>query len=154
MPPGGDRRRRRSRRPAPDPHKRNGRCRGGAGTRGRRDPSREPPRPRTRAPARLRTARRRAPDRHPAHRSKTARACLAEHENEVEPHFPPSSSPELNPDELVDADLERSLPDPHRAGDQAEPAAGTRRFFHRRQHRSHLVRGYSGGRHVRYVLDE
>ncbi|MDT0430326.1 IS630 family transposase [Streptomyces sp. DSM 41770] len=49
-------------------------------------------------------------DRHPAHRSKTVRAWLAEHNDEVELHFLPSYSPELNPDELVNADLKRSSP--------------------------------------------
>ncbi|MGW2562306.1 hypothetical protein ACWCXB_24225 [Streptomyces sp. NPDC001514] len=62
-------------------------------------------------------------------------------------------SPELNPDELVNADLKHSLPKQHRARDQPELAAETRRFFRRRQ-RPHIVRGYFGGPHVRYVLDE
>ncbi|MDV9202612.1 IS630 family transposase, partial [Streptomyces sp. Wh19] len=35
-----------------------------------------------------------------------------------------------------------------------ELTAETRRFFHRRQRRPHIVRGYFGGPHVRYVLDE
>lgn len=34
-----------------------------------------------------------------------------------------------------DADLRRGLPHPHRAGNRAAFAAGTRRFFHRRQRR-------------------
>ncbi|MEV5646526.1 hypothetical protein AB0L67_41920 [Streptomyces flaveolus] len=29
-----------------------------------------------------------------------------------------------------------------------------RQFFHRRQRQTYIVRGYFGGRHVRYVLDE
>ncbi|MFI8091613.1 hypothetical protein ACIF9R_25370, partial [Streptomyces sp. NPDC086080] len=43
----------------------------------------------------------------------------------------PPYSPELNPDELVNADLEHSLPKQQRARDQAELAAETRRFFRR-----------------------
>ncbi|ALO12410.1 transposase [Streptomyces venezuelae] len=66
----------------------------------------------------------------------------------------PSYSPELNPDELVNADLKRSLPHTHRARNQAELAAGTRRFFRRRRRQPHIVRGYFGGSRVRYVLDE
>ncbi len=93
-------------------------------------------------------------DRHSAHRSKTVRAWLADHQDQIELHFLPSYSPELNPDELVNADLERSLPHTHRARNQAELAAETRRFFHRRQRQPHIVRGYSGGPHVRYVLDK
>lgn len=93
-------------------------------------------------------------DRHSAHRSKTVRAWLADQKDQVELHFLPSHSPELNPDELVNADLERSLPHTHRARDQTELAAETRRFFHRRQRQPRIVRGYFDGRHVRYVTDE
>jgi transposase len=72
-------------------------------------------------------------DRHSAHHSKTVRTWLASHKDEIELHFLPSYSPELNPGELVNADLERSLPHTHRARNQAELTAETRRFFHRRQ---------------------
>ncbi|MEU9063484.1 IS630 family transposase [Streptomyces sp. NPDC048430] len=72
-------------------------------------------------------------DRHSAHRSKTVRAWLADHEDEIELHFLPSYSPGLNPDELVNADLKRSLPHTHRARNRTELAAETRRFFHRRK---------------------
>ncbi|WP_442810910.1 transposase, partial [Streptomyces sp. Wh19] len=37
-------------------------------------------------------------DRHSAHRSKTVRAWLAGHKDQIELHFLPSYSPELNPD--------------------------------------------------------
>ncbi|WP_255253767.1 MULTISPECIES: winged helix-turn-helix domain-containing protein [Streptomyces] len=74
--------------------------------------------------------------------------------DQVELHFLPSYSPDLNPDELVDADLKRSLPHTHRARNQTELASETRRFFHRRQHQPHIVRGYFCGRHVGYVIDE
>lgn len=92
-------------------------------------------------------------DRHSAHRSKTTRARLADHKDRIELHFLPSYSPELNPDELVNADLKRSLPHTHRARNQTEPAAETWRFFHRRQHQPRVVHGYFGGQHVRYVID-
>jgi hypothetical protein len=92
-------------------------------------------------------------DRHSAHRSKAVRAWPADHEDQAELHFPPSYSPGLNPDEPVDADLKRSLPHTHRARNQTELAAGTRRFFHRRQRQPHIVTGYFGGPHVSYILD-
>ncbi|MGW4898101.1 IS630 family transposase, partial [Kitasatospora sp. NPDC004240] len=92
-------------------------------------------------------------DRHSAHRSRRVRAWLANHTDQVELHFLPSYSPELNPDELVNADLKRSLPMSHRARDQAELAAEARRFFHRRQRQPHIVRGYFHGPQVRYTLD-
>ncbi|MEV6955511.1 transposase [Streptomyces sp. NPDC051183] len=59
-------------------------------------------------------------DRHSAHRSKTVQAWLAGRQDEIELHFLPSCSPEPNPDELVNADLKRSLPYTHRARNQAE----------------------------------
>ncbi|MDO0930070.1 IS630 family transposase [Streptomyces sp. TG1A-8] len=93
-------------------------------------------------------------DGHRAHRSKEVRDWLAAHPDDVELHFLPPYSPELNPDELVNADLKHSLPRQHRARDQAELTAETRRFFRRRQRQPHIVRGYFGGPHVRYVLDE
>lgn len=72
-------------------------------------------------------------------------------QTEIELHFLPSHLPELNPDELVNADLKRSLPMHSRAQNQAQLAAETRRFFHRRQ--PHIVRGHFGGLHVRYTLE-
>ncbi len=56
----------------------------------------------------------------------------------IELHLLPSYSPELNPDELVNADLNRSLPMHSRAQDQAQLARATRRFFHRRQRQPHV----------------
>jgi transposase len=93
-------------------------------------------------------------DRHSVHRSRKVRAWLADHAGQVELHFLPSYSPELNPDELVNADLKRSLPMSHRARDQGELAAEARRFFRRRQRQPHIVRGYFHGPQVRYTLDE
>ncbi|MGC5004783.1 transposase [Streptomyces sp. DT203] len=93
-------------------------------------------------------------DGHSAHRSKKVRDWLAAHPDDVEMHFLPSYSPELNPDELVNADLKHSLAKQHRARNQAELAAETRRFFRKRQRQTHVVRGYFGGPHVRYVLGE
>ncbi|MFF1502177.1 IS630 family transposase [Streptomyces sp. NPDC058316] len=93
-------------------------------------------------------------DRHSAHRSKSVRAWLADHQDEIELHFLPPYSNELNPDELVNADLERSLPHTQRARNRAELATETRRFFHRRQRQPHIVTGYFKAPHVRYVLDE
>ncbi|MEV7676833.1 IS630 family transposase [Streptomyces sp. NPDC088752] len=93
-------------------------------------------------------------DRHSAHRSKKIRVWLAAHPDDIELHFLSPYSPELNPDELVNADLKHSLPKQHRARNQAELAAETRRFFRRRQSQSHIVRRYFGGPHVRYVLEQ
>jgi hypothetical protein len=64
----------------------------------------------------------------------------------LQPH-----SPELGPDELVNADLEHSLPKQYQARDQAELAAETRRFFRRRQRQPRIVCGYFGSPYVRYI---
>jgi transposase len=93
-------------------------------------------------------------DGHSAHRSHVVRTWLTDHADRIELHFLPSYSPELNPDELVNADLKRSLPMSSKARNQAQLAAETRRFFHRRQRQPHIVRGYFGGPHVRYTLEE
>jgi transposase len=93
-------------------------------------------------------------DGHSAHRSRRVRAWLAAHSDDVELHLLPSYSSEPNPDEPVNADLKHSLPKQHRAREQAELAAETRRFFRRRQRHPHIIRGYFGGPHVHYVPDE
>ncbi|MGW1186355.1 IS630 family transposase [Streptomyces sp. NPDC002559] len=93
-------------------------------------------------------------DGHSAHRFRKVRDWLAAHPDDIELHFLSAYSPELNPDELVNADLKHSLPKQHRARVQAELAAETRRFFRRRQRQPHIVRGYFDGPHVRYALDE
>lgn len=81
-------------------------------------------------------------DRHSAHRSKTARAWLADHEDKTELHLLPSHSPEMDPDELVNADLRRSLPHNRRDRNRTELAAETRRFFHRRKRQPHVITGF------------
>ncbi|WP_405682955.1 hypothetical protein [Streptomyces sp. NBC_00057] len=57
---------------------------------------------------------------------------------------------------MVNADLKHSLPKGHRARNQAELAAETRRFFRRRRRRRrpHIVRRCFHGPHVRYTLNE
>lgn len=92
-------------------------------------------------------------DRRSAHRSKAVQSWLAEHDDEIELHFLPSYAPELNPYELVNADLKRSLTHTHpgqqpgrtrRRNPQVLPPSTTPAPHHR---------GYFGGPHVRYTLD-
>ena len=49
-------------------------------------------------------------DRPKAHRARLTRDWLAEHRAEIEVHYLPSYSPELNPDEGVNADLKHAVP--------------------------------------------
>lgn len=67
---------------------------------------------------------------------------FADHENDIE----------LNLDELVNTDLNRSMPHTCRARNRAEFAAESRRFFPRRQRRPRVVCGYCGSPHVRCIL--
>ncbi|MFI9081630.1 IS630 family transposase [Streptomyces sioyaensis] len=92
-------------------------------------------------------------DRHPVHRSKAVRAWLDENAERVELHLMPGYSPELNPDELLNADLKHHV-HAARAASADDLARETRRFLHRRQRQSRLVCGYFRARHVRYTIEE
>lgn len=55
----------------------------------------------------------------------------------------------------MNADLKPTSPRTHQARNQAEFAAGTRRYFHGRQcHPPHVVTGYFKAPHVRPIPDE
>ncbi|MFD6324434.1 IS630 family transposase [Streptomyces sp. NPDC058442] len=90
-------------------------------------------------------------DRHPVHRSKAVRAWLAENAERVELHLMPGYSPELNPDELLNADLKQHV-HAARATSADDLAHETRRFLRRRQKQPHIVCGYFAARHVRCTI--
>lgn len=91
-------------------------------------------------------------DRHPVHRSKAVTAWLETNRDRVELHLMPGYSPELNPDELLNADIKRHV-HAARARSVDDLARETRRFLYRRQQQPHHVRGYFHARHVRYTLE-
>jgi transposase len=64
-------------------------------------------------------------DRLQAHRARLTRDWLAGHRSEIEVHYLPSYSPELNPDEGVNADLKQAVPRkaPARSKQQLKRAA-------------------------------
>ncbi len=64
-------------------------------------------------------------DRLRVHRARLTRDWLAEHSSEIEVHYLPSYSPELNPDEGVNADLKQAVPRkaPARSKQQPKRAA-------------------------------
>jgi transposase len=64
-------------------------------------------------------------DRLTAHRARLTRDWLAAHRSEIEVHYLPSYSPELNPDEGVHADLKQAVPRkaPARSRQQLKRAA-------------------------------
>ncbi|MFC6094688.1 IS630 family transposase [Saccharothrix lopnurensis] len=71
-------------------------------------------------------------DRHPVHRSKAVRTWLETNAERIELHLMPGYSPELNPDELLNADLKRNV-NASRARNVDRLAHETRRFLRRRQ---------------------
>ncbi|MEU4806324.1 IS630 family transposase [Actinosynnema sp. NPDC023587] len=90
-------------------------------------------------------------DRHPVHRSKAIRAWLEANTERIELHLMPGYSPELNPDELLNADLKRNV-NASRARNVDRLAHETRRFLRRRQRQPHLVLSYFRAPHVRYAI--
>ena len=64
-------------------------------------------------------------DRLKAHRARLTRDWLADHRSEIEVHYLPPYSPELNPDEGVNADLKQAVPRkaPARSKQQLKRAA-------------------------------
>jgi len=64
-------------------------------------------------------------DRLEAHRARLVRDWLEAHRSEIEVHYLPSYSPELNPDEGVNADLKQALPrrEPARSKEQLRRVA-------------------------------
>ncbi|MFI5987638.1 IS630 family transposase [Streptomyces sp. NPDC051555] len=89
-------------------------------------------------------------DRHPVHRSKKVTAWLTGNSDRVELHLMPGYSPELNPDEILNADIKRHV-HPARTRSADDLAHETRRLLHRRQQQPHITRGYFHARHVRYT---
>ncbi len=89
-------------------------------------------------------------DRHPVHRSKAVLAWLTENADHIELHLIPGYSPELNPDELLNADLKHHV-HAARATSAEELAHETRRFPHHRQRQPRIVCGYFTAQHVRYT---
>src|SRR5690349_11955211 len=69
-------------------------------------------------------------NRHPVHRSKAVRVWLKDNIDRVELHLMPGYSPELNPDELLNADLKRNV-GASRAHTVDRLAHETRRFLRR-----------------------
>lgn len=64
----------------------------------------------------------------------------------------PGYSPELNPDEILNADIKRNV-HAARARSVDDLAREARRFLHRRQRQPGRVQGYFHARHIRYTLE-
>ncbi|MBF6303148.1 IS630 family transposase, partial [Nocardia amamiensis] len=89
-------------------------------------------------------------DGHPAHRSKAVKRWVAERADRIELHFLPAYAPHLNPDELVNADLKRTLAD-QILTNPAQMETAVRSFFHRVQKLPGRARSYFQAPHTTYA---
>ncbi|WP_190816602.1 IS630 family transposase [Saccharopolyspora pogona] len=90
-------------------------------------------------------------DGHPVHRRKTVRKWVDDHAAAIEMHFLPGYSPELNPDEILNADLKRTMSTGTAPKTRDELETGVRSFLHRLQKSPGRVRSYFGKPEVRYA---
>ncbi len=89
-------------------------------------------------------------DGHCAHRAKKVKAWVDARPDRIELHFLPAYAPHLNPDELVNADLKRTLAD-QIITDRAQMEYAVRSFFHRVQKFPDRVLGYFQAPHTKYA---
>jgi len=89
-------------------------------------------------------------DGHSAHRAKQVREWIAKRSDRIELHFLPAYAPHLNPDELVNADLKRTLAD-QVITDRVQMERAVRAFFHRVQKLPAHVLGYFQAPHTKYT---
>ncbi|SHN32485.1 transposase [Streptomyces yunnanensis] len=91
-------------------------------------------------------------DRHPVHRAKAVTAWLDANAERIELHLMPGYSPELNPDELLNADIKRHV-HAARARSVDDLTHEARSFLHRRQRQLRIIRGNFHSRHARYTTE-
>lgn len=89
-------------------------------------------------------------DRHPVHRRVNVRDWLAEHGDQIQMHFLPGYSPELNPVELLNSDLKRHVAQANPAN-PTELAAAAASHLRRRQNQPKAVKALFGKPEVRYA---
>jgi transposase len=90
-------------------------------------------------------------DGHPVHRRKTVRKWVDDHVTAIEMHFLPGYSPELNPDEILNADLKRTVSTGTAPRTRDELKQAVRSFLHRLQKLPDRIRSYFGKPEVRYA---
>jgi transposase len=90
-------------------------------------------------------------DRLRVHRARLVQDWLAEHRSEIEVHFLPAYSPELNPDEGVNPDLKQAVPrkEPARSKEQLKRAAVS--HLHRLSRRPQRIRAMFQHPQFRYA---
>ena len=90
-------------------------------------------------------------DGHPAHRARIVRDWVAAHPEQIELHFLPGYSPELNPAEMLNQDVKTNALGRRRPLDVTELKADVRRFLRSCQRQPARVARYFHERHVTYA---
>ena len=90
-------------------------------------------------------------DEHPVHKARETARWLERHAEQIEVHFLPPYSPELNPDELLNQDVKTNAVGRRRATDQADLMANVRGYLRSTQKMPYIVRSYFEEQHVRYA---
>ncbi|MCA1698990.1 MAG: IS630 family transposase [Actinobacteria bacterium] len=91
-------------------------------------------------------------DNHSTHHAKIVKQWVAKRPAQIELHFLPSYSPELNPDEYLNQDLKRHMRELHpRPTDKPGLKAQIRAFLHRRQKQPQIVCNYFKAPHAAYA---
>jgi transposase len=90
-------------------------------------------------------------DGHPTHKARIVKAFLSDHAEQLELHFLPPYSPELNPDELLNNDVKSNALGRRRPRSRDEMIADTRSHLRRRQKQPQVVSNFFNEEHVRYA---
>jgi len=90
-------------------------------------------------------------DGHPAHRARIVRDYVAANASQIELHFLPGCSPELNPAEMLNQDVKTNALGRRRPLDLTELKADIRQFLRSCQRQSAKVARYFPERHVTYA---
>jgi transposase len=78
-------------------------------------------------------------DQHPTHKATAVKTWLAEHAEQIEQHFLPGYSPELNPVELLNGDTKKHIAAQAGARNRRELTSMIRAHLHRRQKQPALL---------------
>ncbi|MBA3839965.1 MAG: transposase [Thermoleophilaceae bacterium] len=90
-------------------------------------------------------------DGHPAHRARIVRDYVAANASQIELHFLPGCSPELNPAEMLNQDVKTNALGRRRPLDLTELKADIRQFLRSCQRQSAKVARYFQERRVTYA---
>lgn len=90
-------------------------------------------------------------DGHPVHRSRKAKAWVAERSGQIALFHLPGYSPELNPDELLNQDVKSNAVGRRRPSNKDEMVLNVRSYLRSTQRQPHIVRSYFNHDDVRYA---